>query len=151
MTWVQLRSRRDPAFWAPLLLAILLLVPSAFWAHLWVSGWLDSLRETASSDPEVARSEALRVLRLLEFAFGAVSSVLSAFLFRYFQLGLRESRLPPSGWWSFGAYRVAVGPTALRMSKFGLVLSVVLLSATIGFVLAVEYLRRVILAGNPAA
>jgi hypothetical protein len=37
------------------------------------------------------------------------------------------------------------------MSKFGLVLSVVLLSATIGFVLAVEYLRRVILAGNLAA
>lgn len=128
-----------------------MLVPLASWAHLWVSGCLDSLRETASSDPEVARSEALRVLRLLELAFGAMSSVFGAFLFRYFQLGLREGRLPPSGWWSLGAYRVAVGPTALRMSRFGLALSVFLLSATIGFVLAVEYLRRAILAANLAA
>jgi hypothetical protein len=151
VTWIQLRSRRDPAFWAPLLLAVLVLVPLAFWSRLWVSDWLDGLREIASFDREAARDEALRTLRLLEWAFCAVSSVFSAFLFRYFQLGLRESRLPPSGWWSLGAYRVAVGPTALRMSKFGLVLSLVLLTGTIGFVLAVEYLLRVILAGKLTA
>ena len=151
MDWVQIRSRRDPAVWAPLLLAVLVIVPMAFWIHAWASGWLDSLRATASSDPEIARAEALRVLRLLEWVFCGVSFVFSAFLFRYFQLGLREGRLPPSGWWSFGALRVAVGPTALRMSKFGRLLSVVLLTATIGFVLAVEYLLRVILAGKLAA
>jgi hypothetical protein len=123
----------------------------AFWTHAWASGWLDSLRATASSDPEIARVEALRVLRLLEWVFCGVSSVFSAFLFRYFQLGLREERLPPSGWWSIGAYRLAVGSTARRMSKFGLVLSVVLLTAAIGFVLAVEYLIRVILVEKVAA
>ena len=151
MTWIKLRSRRDPAFWAPLLLAVLVLVPLAAWSHLWFSDWIDALRETASFDRETARAEALRTLRLLEWVFCAVSSVFSAFLFRYFQLGLREGRLPPSGWWSFGALRVAVGPTALRMSKFGLVISVVLLTATIGFVLAVECLLRVLLAGKLAA
>jgi hypothetical protein len=122
----------------------------AFWVHVWMSGWLDSLRAIASSDPEAARAEALRALRLLEWASFAVLSLLSAFLFRYFQLGLREGRLPPSGWWSLGAYRLAVGRTARRMSKFGLVLSAVLLTAAIGFVLAIEHLLQVILVENPA-
>jgi hypothetical protein len=151
VTWIKLRSHSDPAFWAPLLLAILVLVPLAVCFHLWSSEWIDALRETASFDREAARAEALSALRLLAWVFCAISSVFSAFLFRYFQLGLREGRLPPSGWWSFGALRVAVGPTALRMSRFGMVLAVVLLTATIGFVLAVEYLLRVILTQSLAA
>jgi hypothetical protein len=145
MDWVQLRSRRDPAFWAPLLLAVAVLVPMAFWAHVWMADWVDSLRATASSNPEAARAEALRALRLVEWAFCGISSVFSACMFRHFQLGLQEGRLPPSGWWSLGAYRVAVGPTARRMSRFGLVLCVALLTATIAFVFAVEHLLRVIL------
>lgn len=142
MSWVQLRSRRDPAFWAPLLLAVLVLLPMAVWVNVWLSGWLSHLRAIASSDPEAARAEALHAIRTLGWTLCAVSSVFSAYLLRYFQLGLREGRLPPPGWWDLGAHRVAVGPTALRLCRLGLSLSVFLLTAAIGFALAVEYLLR---------
>ena len=73
--------------------------------------------------------------------------VLCAYLFRYFQLGCREGRLPPSGWWSFGALRAIVGGKAHRMSRFGLVLTVIVLAAAICFGLAVERLIHLIEAG----
>ncbi|UCE85658.1 MAG: hypothetical protein JSU66_15210 [Deltaproteobacteria bacterium] len=90
---------------------------------------------------------AARALRLSGWAFCAVSAAFSSYLFRYFQLGLRDGRLPPSGWWSLGAYRVAVGPTARRISRFGLVLAGFLFAASVGFALAIENLVRVLLEG----
>jgi hypothetical protein len=148
VTWIQLRSRRDPAVWAPLLLSVVLLVPLVLGTQLWLSDWMERIRALASSDPAAAQAEALRALRLASWSFCAALAGLSAYLFRYFQLGRREGRLPPSGWWSFGAWRAAVGPTARRMSRIGLALSVVLFAAGIGFALAVEHLMRLIRDGK---
>ncbi|UCE02034.1 MAG: hypothetical protein JSW67_12335 [Candidatus Latescibacterota bacterium] len=148
VTWTPLRSRRDPAFWAPFLVLLLVLAPLTVWGHAWVSAWLDRLRETAVSNPEAARAEAVRGLRLWGAALCAVSIAFSAYLLRYSQLGLRQGRLPPSGWWSLGAYQVAVGPSARRMSRFVRVLALFLLAAALAFLLALEFLLRVLQQGT---
>jgi hypothetical protein len=56
------------------------------------------------------------------FATGSTLLV-SILLARGCQLGLREGRIPPSGWWSLGAHRVAIGATALCVGRAGLVLA----------------------------
>lgn len=151
MDSIQLRSRRDPAFWLPLLVSVVVLSPLVFGAYVWVSNWTESVRALASSDPGAAQGEALRILRLCTWSLGAVMAGFCAYLFRYFQLGRREGRLPPSGWWSLGALRAIVGRKARRVGLFGLVLTGMLLAATIGLALAVEHLIRLIKGGMLAA
>ena len=147
MDSVVLRSRRDPAFWVPLLMSVVALAALTLGAHAYLSDWIQGLRELASSDPEAAQTEAVRVLRLGTWSFCALMAGFCAYLIRYFQLGRREGRLPPSGWWSLGALRAIVGSRAHRMSRLGLVISAVLLVATIGLGVAVERLIRLIQAG----
>lgn len=149
--WVRLRSRREPGVWVPLLAIALLLVPLAVVVQTWLSEWLAHLRELAISDASAAEAEAIRVLRLVAWSLCALTAGFSAYLFRYFQLGGREDRLPPSGWWSFGAVRALVGPQVRRVSQFGLVLSLVLLAAAVGLALSVEHLVCLVEAGRLAA
>ncbi|NIS07159.1 MAG: hypothetical protein GWN21_18285 [Gammaproteobacteria bacterium] len=150
MDSIELRSRRDPAFWIPLLLSILLLLGFMLAGEAYLSQWLEHLQELASSDPEAAESEVVRILRPATWLFCLAMFGFCAYLMRYFQLGLREGRIPPSGWWSFGALRAIAGPKARRMSRVGLVVSALLLIATLGLVFAVEHMIRVIEAGVPA-
>ncbi|MDT8320607.1 MAG: hypothetical protein RQ826_08785 [Xanthomonadales bacterium] len=121
-----------------------MLVPLVFGVYIFLPGWIKELGILASSDPEAARDEAIRRLRLSAWSFCIVMFVFCVYFFRYCQLGRREGRLPPSGWWSLGALRAIVGPKARRMSEVGLVLSAVLLAASIGFGFAVEHLVRLI-------
>jgi hypothetical protein len=151
MDYVKLRSRRDPAFWLPLLLSVVVLAPLVYGTYAWLTSWLEHLEALASSNPEAAQDEAIRILRFCAWSLCAVIVGFCAYLFRYFQLGRREGRLPPSGWWSLGAFRAIVGRKARRMSKFGLVLSGVLLASAIGLALAVEHLIRLIEGGLLAA
>jgi len=151
VTWVHLRSRRDPAVWVPVLLLFLALVALAPWIQEWMSAWRGALDDTASTDPERAVAEAVQIIRLCEIALIASSALFGAFLYRFFQLGLRESRVPPSGWWSLGAWRVVVGPSARRMSRIGLFLSVLLPVSTVAIVLVIEHLLRTLLDGKPVA
>jgi hypothetical protein len=151
VTWIHLRSRRDPAVWLPALLVILLLTAIAAWAHVWMSAWLEAVNETASSDPERAVAEAVQMIRLCEVALCAASVLFGTFLYRFFQLGLREGRLPPSGWWSLGAWRAAVGARALRMSRLGLALALLLPISTAVTVLLIECLLRALLHGELSA
>lgn len=151
MTWVQIRSRRDPAFWVPVLASFLVGFLVALAAYASWSEWHDHLRELVTADPEAAAAEAVHMLRCVSWSLCIVLAGFSVFLLRYFQLGHRESRLPPSGWWSLGAYRVAVGPSARWMSRIGLVLSVLLFGAAIGLPLAVEHLLRVLHDGGLVA
>lgn len=149
--WIQLRPRSDPAFWVPLLLSVLLLVPLGFGAHVWLSHWQDHIRRLASVDPVAAQTQALRALRLGSWSLSLLLAAFSAYLFRFFQLGLQRAQLPPPGWWSFGAFRVAVGPTARRMSRLGLLMTAVLLASSVGLLFAVEHLVRILSDGKLAA
>jgi hypothetical protein len=151
VTRIQLRSRRDPAVWLPILIVTLVMVALAAWAQSWMSGWMGAVEATADSDPERAIVEATRLIRLCEAALLASSVAFAVFLARFFQLGLREARLPPSGWWSLGAWQAVVGDQAQRMSRLGLGLTLLLLIATAAMVLAIEVLLRAILAGSAAA
>jgi hypothetical protein len=144
--WVPLRSRRDPAFWVPLLATLLLLVPLVLVARCWSSDWIGHLRELAA-----AKAQAVRALRLAAWFLCLLTAGFSAYLFRYFQLGGREGRLPPSGWWSFGAFRILVGPKARRASQLGMMVSLMLFTAAVGFALVVEHLIRLIEAGRLSA
>ena len=119
-------------------------------AQLWLSAWLEAINHTARSDPERAVAEAVRLIRLCEVALCVSSGVFALFLARFFQLGLREARLPPSGWWSLGAWRAVVGPSAQRMSRIGLTSSLFLLALSVGAVLVIESLLRALLSGRPA-
>lgn len=151
MTWIRLRSRRDPAVWLPLLIALLALTALALWAQAWVSASLAAIDEAMSSDPERAVADAVRIIRLCEVALVASSVLLAAFLYRFFRLGLREGRLPPSGWWSLGAWRAAVGDRARRMSRLGLAFTLFLPVSSAATVLVIEHILRTLLDGKPAA
>jgi len=148
MPWVQLRSRRDPSFWVPLLACAVLLVVLAFLANARMSEWARHLRELSAADPAAAKAQAVHVLRIATGSLCLVTIGFCAYLFRYFQLGHREGRLPPSGWWSFGALRAAVGPEARSLSRVGRMLPWLLLAATLGLALAVELLIRLLEAGT---
>jgi hypothetical protein len=147
MKSVKLRSRRDPAFWLPIALCVAVLVPLIVGAHFWMTNWLKDLQVLAASDPEAARDEAIRFLRISTWSLCAVMLCFCAYFIRYCQLGRREGRLPPSGWWSLGAFRVIVGRRARRLSEFGFMISAVLIAASIGLGFAVEYLIRLIEGG----
>jgi len=150
MAWIRLRSRRDPAVWAPILLVVLLACALAAWGQLWMTPWLEAFESRSKADPEGTVSEAVRVIRLCEIALFATSAFLGAFLFRFFQLGLRESRIPPEGWWSLGAWRAMVGPHAARMGRIGLLLSPLLPRSAIAIVWILERLLHSLLSGGGA-
>jgi len=151
MPWSVLRSRRDPAVWVPVLLVVCALGAAVAWAQVWMSTWLERLHEMAASDPERAVDEAVRIIRVCEVALCASSAVFAAFGYRFFQLAVRESRIPPSGWWSLGAWRVMVGPEARRRSRLGRFLPFLLAGSTLAIVVVIECLLRAILEGELAA
>jgi hypothetical protein len=140
VTWVHIRSRRDPAFWLPIVAILVVLVPVTIWTHFWLEARTDALVERAASDPERGFAEALDFARAVGWVFAALTTGLGLALLHYFQLGLRHGRLPPDGWWSLGAFRVAVGDTALRMARGGRVVAVLLIAAAFGLLLSIEHL-----------
>jgi hypothetical protein len=143
VTWVRIRSRRDPAFWLPIVGILAVLVPIALATHFWLEARTEGLVELAASDPERALAEALTLARAVGWTLSALTAAIGIALLRYFQLGLRHERLPPEGWWSFGAFRVAIGETALRMARGGRVVAVLLIVASFGLLLSVEHLLDV--------
>lgn len=149
MTWIQLRSRRDPGVWLPFLLVTLAMAALAVWGHVWLSGWLEGFEATAESDPERAIAEAVRFIRLCEVALLASSLLFCGFLARFFQLALRQARLPPSGWWSLAARRVLGGPEARRMARLGLWLTLLLGALAAATVVMIEALLQSLLAARP--
>lgn len=144
VTWVHIRSRRDPAFWLPIVAILAVLVPIAIWTHFWLESRTDELVERAASDPERALAEALDFARAVGWVLSAVTAAMGLALLHYFQLGLRHGRLPPDGWWSLGAFRVAVGDTALRMARGGRVVAMLLIAAAFGLLLSIEHLLDVL-------
>jgi hypothetical protein len=139
-----LRSWRDPRFWLPLTGALGIALAVALLGRLWLLHPLEKLELLRASDPEAAAVAARRGLRVLGWGTCAFAWASAALLARYFQLGLREQRLPPSGWWSLGALRAVVGPQARTRSRFGLGLCGVLAAAGVGCVFAVERLIAVL-------
>src|SRR5262245_4521884 len=144
MEWQTIRSWRDPGFWLPLASALLLVLALALGSDLWVRHYIQRLQSLHASDPHAAAAAAERGLRLLGRVVCGFSLVSAALLARYFQLGLREQRLPPSGWWSLGARRAAVGASARSLSVVGLGLSVLLALAGVGCLLAMRHLLGVL-------
>jgi hypothetical protein len=127
-----------------------MLVAGVAWAQAWFSTWLEKLNATATSDPEQAVHEAVRMIRVCEFALCTSSLAFAAFFYRFFQLGLRESRIPPSGWWSLGAWRARVGPEARRMSQLGRFLPPLLVVSALMAVVLIECLLHSLLNGRLA-
>jgi hypothetical protein len=126
MPWIPLRSKRDPAFWVPLVLALLFVLVLGIGAQRWATGHLLDLQAAAERDPRSAAAGAERTLRNLSWTVGGFCLLNAVLLARHCQLGLRQGRLPPRGWWSLGAHRMAVGPTADRLGRVGLLLALVL-------------------------
>lgn len=140
MPWVEIRSRRDPAVWLPLLAVLAVLVPLAIATHVWLDARAEELVRAAEQDPARAIREALVFARTLGWVLAAASAAIGATLLHYCQRGLREGRLPPAGWWSLGAFRIAVGDTALRNARVGRIVAVGLIVASLGLGLATEHL-----------
>ena len=140
MEWQTIRSWRDPGFWLPLASAIGLVSLLGVAAHFWTRSYLQELNALGVSDPPAAAAAAGRDLRLLGQTVFGFSLASGALFFRYFQLAIREQRLPPSGWWSLGVRRVAVGSGARRLSRMGLAVSLLLPAAGTGCLLAIRSL-----------
>jgi|SRR5262245_20893239 len=150
MEWQTIRSWRDRGFWLPLTCAHLLVLSLALGGDLWTRRYLQELQVLRASNPDAAAVAAERGLRLLGQAVCAFSLATAGLLARYFQLGHREQRLPPSGWWSLGARRIVVGPSARSLSLWGLSLSILLAAAGVGCLLAMRRLLEA-LVGRLAA
>lgn len=148
MNRIRLRSARDPGFWVPLLLSVLLFVPLAIGAHLWVSGFLERLQQDAAADPAAAIDAAVSTIRRSVWLLCTLLAVFCAYLFRYSQLARREGRLPPAGWWSYGALHAIIGARARRMGRFGQWLAGLLLAASVGLAFAVEHLVTLLEGGG---
>ena len=139
-----IRSWRDPAFWLPLACALPLIVALGLAAHGWVPRYIHDLESLRDTQPEVAAAAAERALRLLGRGICGFSLATALLLSRYFQLALREERLPPSGWWSLGARRIVVGSGARSLARFGLGLALSLALAGVGCLLAVRHLLEIL-------
>lgn len=126
----------------------MILLPLGVAAHLALSDWTAGLRELSQADPEAALANALFVFRMCGWSMLLLTVLFGALLLRYFHLGRIEGRLPPSGWWSFGAFRYATGSTARRMIKFGPTVVGLLLISTIALVVIVEAIARTFSAGG---
>jgi hypothetical protein len=138
MPWEMVRSRRDPAVWAPFALFALVAVPGLLLAQQWRDDWIGSLRALAESDPLAARIAAQRGIRTIAWAVGGLVVGFAAVMSRSCLLGLRQQRMPPAGWWSFGAFQVATGSTATRIARAGLGMALLLAALGIASPLLVE-------------
>lgn len=147
MEWIRIRSRRDPAFWAPLLAVCLLAGVAAIGLQHWTTGWTRHLESLRQSDPRAAAEAARPLLRMLAWAVCGVSLATAGLLARFFQLAVREERLPPSGWWSVGAYRAMVGAGARRASRFGLLLCALVAAGGVGFLVQMSRLLAAVQPG----
>ena len=136
--WVQIRSRWDPAFWAPLLLTVLVVTPLFIWAHDYTSEFVDNINASTLSDPETS-NQLILCIRLIVWPFIAILIIFSILNFRFLKAGAQEGRLPPSGWWSLGAWRAIVGPRVKRMAPLGYAISLLLFITGIGLAIVVEY------------
>ena len=148
MSRVKLRSPRDPQFWLPLGLSLIVVVALGLYGHARVSDWVEHLEMIAAGDPRAALDEAIYWLRRAALFLCALLALICAFLFRSCQLARREGRLPPSGWWSYGALWATTGDRARRQARIGQWLAGVLLAAAVCLGLAVEYTARLLLAGE---
>ena len=135
--WVPIRSRRDPAFWAPLLMTVLILTSLFLFAHTHITDLIETIN-SSTLPLSTFMDQLILYLRILIWSFGIILMIFSALNAKYFKTGLLEGRLPPSGWWSLGAWRAAVGPGVERMAKFGYAVSLLLLITGIGSVTALE-------------
>lgn len=140
MEWQTIRSWRDPGFWLPVASTVCLVFGFGVAAQFWTHSYLQKLQSLGVSDPAAGAAAAERGLRLVGQAVFGFTLVTGAVFFRYFQLGVRQQQLPPSGWWSLGARRVAVGSGARWLARLGLVVSLLLPAAGLGCLLAIRYL-----------
>ena len=136
--WVQIRSRRDPAFWAPLLVTIIITTSFFLWAQAYTTEFLETINSNTLSADQSA-SQLILHLRIVVWSFSAIFIIFSALNFRYFKTGIHEERLPPSGWWSLGAWRAIVGPRVKRLAPLGYAFSLLLFITALGLAIAVEY------------
>jgi hypothetical protein len=148
MAWIPLRSRRDPAFWAPHALAFLFAFSLVLLGQHWSDAHVASLRTLAQSDPEAAMRAFEATLRGLAWISGGLCFVAAGLLGRLCQLGLRAARIPPAGWWSLGAHRAATGDTARHVGRLGLALAVLLALSGVALVLYAEHLIRALAQGR---
>ena len=151
MPCVILRARRAPAFWVPFAVVFPAALALGVLAQLWATDHIRHLQALAQSDPQAARAAAEHTLRGMGAFVGCFSLLVSTLLARYFQLGLRQGRLPPRGWWSLGAHRAATGTMARRLGRAGLGLSVLLALLGITTFLLVNRLIESLLATRLAA
>ena len=126
MEWQTIRSWRDPGFWLPVASAACLVLGLGVAAQYWTRTYLQELQSLGVSDPRATAAAAERGLLFIGQSVFGFTLVSGALFFRYFQLGYREQRLPPDGWWSLGVRRVASGSGVRRLSRVGLVLSLLL-------------------------
>jgi hypothetical protein len=150
MTRLKLRSPRDPEFWLPAGISLVAVVAAGYFAHARVSELLAELELLAATDPGAAIEQAVYWLRGATLAFCALLAVFCLLLFRSCQLARREGRMPPSGWWSYGALYAKTGEAARRMARLGQWLAGLLLLASLGLAIVVEYTVRLLLSGNLA-
>ena len=150
MAWVRIRSIRDPAVWAPFAAAVLIGPLLGVCLHLGVASYLRDLQELSTSDPGAAAAAAERTLRGLAWFLTGFVLLFSALLGRSCQLGLRQGRMPPLGWWSLGAYRVATGATARRLGYVGLALAALLGLLGIALPFIVDHFIEALLSARPA-
>ena len=136
--WVQIRSRRDPAFWAPLLVTVIITTSLFLWAQAYTTEFFETINSNTLSADQTANQLILHV-RIVVWSFSAILMIFSALNFRYFKAGIQEGRLPPTGWWSLGAWRAIVRPRVKRMALLGYVVSLLLFITGIGFAIVVEY------------
>jgi hypothetical protein len=140
--WVAIRSRRDPAYWLPIAAVFLAGLMLAFWSERLTTRYLEELEALRSLDPAAAAAAAEDALRRGAMLVCGVVFVFAGLFARLFARGLREARVPPSGWWSLGVHRVAVGESARWICRAGLALSLALAVGGVGIWLAVEKLLR---------
>lgn len=145
MEFETIRSRRDPACWLPLVVVLTALIPLALWAHSWTEGYRARLEALAREDARAAALLAEQMIWQIGWIVFGFTLVVGVLLIRYFQLALREGRLPPSGLWSLGSHRAVVGRSARRRARLGLGVTVILPLAGVGFLISsyrlIELLR----------
>lgn len=126
METIPIRSRRDPRFWAPFVVVFIVLIPSAILLSEWVTAFSDRLEALTETDPAAAKQLAEEALLTLVMGGGALSCVAGVLLFRFFQLGYAQNRLPPDGLWSLGAYQATVGQRVQLMCRIGMGLAILI-------------------------
>lgn len=136
--WIQIRSRRDPVFWAPLLVTVIITTSLFLWAQAYTTEFLKTINSDTLSADQTMNQLILHV-RIIVWLFSAILIIISALNFRYFKAGIQEGRLPPAGWWSLGAWRAITGPRVRRMAPIGYAFSVLLFITAFGLAIAVEY------------